>query len=95
MNLEKLKAKREKLVEKIRQAEQREREQKERNLLKMARRYGLLNMEQAALETTLAKIAVATESLTHPDPDTVTPKTVARTPTINRPETALETPKKR
>lgn len=93
MNLEKLKVKREKLAEKIRQAEQREREHKERHLLKVARKHGLLSMDEVELEARLAKIAVATES--EPPSDTVAPKAIARTPSTDRPETALETPKKK
>lgn len=91
MNIAKLRTKREKLDEKIRQAEQREREQKERQLLKLARKHGLLRMEQPALETALANIAV-TES--EPSSDTVASvRTPARTPTKKvRPETAPEIP---
>jgi hypothetical protein len=92
MNLTKLEAKRAKLNEQIRKAEQRQLEQKQRNLLKLARKYGLLDMDQAELETALTKIAVATESETASD--TAAPGLVTRTPARDQPETARDTPKK-
>jgi hypothetical protein len=93
MDLSKLKAKRIKLDEQIRKAKARECEQRERHLLKLAKKHGLLQLEQPALETALARIAV-TES--EPSFDTVSSMRIpARTPTIDQPETAPEIPKKR
>ncbi len=93
MDLSKLKAKRIKLDEQIRKAKARECEQRERHLLKLAKKHGLLQLEQPALETALARIAV-TES--EPSSDTVASmRTLARTPALDQPETALGTPKKK
>jgi hypothetical protein len=93
MSLTKLKTKRDKLDEQIRKAEQREREQKQRNFLKLARKHGLLNLEQSELESKLAKIADVTESET--TSDTVAPVMV-RTPAPEpQPETASEPPKRK
>lgn len=95
MDLSKLKAKRTKLDERIRKAEAREREQKQRTLLKLAKKHGLLQMEQSALSTVLAKVAGTTESVT--SSDTVAPAAdTARTPAAKTgPETAPEPPKKK
>lgn len=95
MDLEKLKAKRAKLNERIAKAEAREREQKQRTLLKLAKKHGLLQMGQSELSTALAKVAGATESVKAPD--TVAPAVDAtRTSAAETgPETAPETPKKK
>ena len=94
MDLTKLTAKRAKLDEQIRKAKARECERRERHLLRLAKKHGLLQLEQPALETALAKIA-ATES--EPPFDTVAAmSTPVRTQAAEGgPETVRETPKKK
>jgi hypothetical protein len=95
MDLAKLTAKRAKLDERIRKFAAREREQRQRNLLKLAKKHGLLQLDAPSLETALAKVAGTTESVT--SSDTAAPAVdAARTPTTETgPETVEETPKKK
>lgn len=67
MKLEKLKARRAKLDDRIRKAASREREQRQRELVKLARKHGLLALDAPVLETTLAKIAKTAESASSTD----------------------------
>jgi len=95
MDLSALIAKRAKLDERIRKVEARERERKQRTLLKLAKKHGLLQMDQSVLSTVLAKVAGATES--RKASDTVPPvvnATRTQGPETG-PETAPDTPKKR
>lgn len=88
MDLLQLKAKRAKLDERIRKAEAREREHRQRTLLKLAKKHGLLQMNQTDLSITFAKVAGVTES--EKTSDTVAHIDTARTLTETRPETAPE-----
>lgn len=88
MNLNALHAKRSKLDEQIRKAKLRERAQRERALITLARKYGLLELDIPTLTTTLAKVSAAAESRIRSD-TAVPDNPMLRTPGVGAdPETA-------
>lgn len=90
MDLSKLKAKRAKLDERIRKAEAREREYRQRTLLKLAKKHGLFQMNQSELSIAFAKVAGVGVTESEKTSDTVAHIDTARTLTETRPETAPE-----